>query len=190
MPKELVIKEPSFYYSYQDEKHFYDWLESIDGIDAVRGGPQGLVIRFKGNGLNRRDLFDLIALLTRYGVDMLGLRDLVTARNESWIKNRQSYWYSRIFGEGQTLRSVYLLQHVAREGSNDEDVKVLGIYSNESKAKRAIERLVKLPGFNRHPEGFYVDRYQLDKSDWIEGFVTRRSRSGSANRTRKSRSPD
>lgn len=99
MPKELTIKESRYYYSYQDEKHFYNWLESIDGVDYVRGGPQGLTIRFKGNGLNRSDLFDLIALLMRYDLDMRGLRDLVTAKNESWMKDPQKYWYSKIFDD-------------------------------------------------------------------------------------------
>lgn len=87
--------------------------------------------------------------------------------------------------ERQTLPSVYLLQHVAREGSDDEDVKVLGIYSNERKAKRAIVRFVKLPGFKRYPKGFYVDRYQLDESNWTEGFLTMRSRSDPTAQSRK-----
>jgi hypothetical protein len=87
--------------------------------------------------------------------------------------------------EWRTLPSVYLLQHVSREGSDDEDVKTLGIYSSRSKAKLAIGWLVKLAGFNRYPDGFYVDRYRLDRSEWTEGFVTKRSKSKSAVRSPK-----
>jgi hypothetical protein len=47
-------------------------------------------------------------------------------------------------------------------------------------------RLMKVPGFNRYPDGFYVDRYELDQSNWAEGFVTRRSKANAAMRTRKS----
>ena len=89
--------------------------------------------------------------------------------------------------ERQTLRSVYLLQHVAREGSDDEDVKVLGIYSSRSKANLATGRLVRLAGFNQYPDGFHVDRYRLDRSEWTEGFMTKRSKSKSAARTPKSK---
>lgn len=63
---------------------------------------------------------------------------------------------------------------------------MLGVYSSEVKAKRAIVRLMKVPGFNRYPDGFYVDRYELDQSNWAEGFVTRRSKANAAMRTRKS----
>ena len=104
MPKELIIRE-SHYYSYQDEKHFFEWMESIDGVKRVVGGPQGLHIQFKGNGLNRGDLYDLIAVLMRYDIDMKGLRNLVTSRNKAWMTNPQAYWYAKIFGGKLTRTS-------------------------------------------------------------------------------------
>jgi len=97
MPKELIIQK-SHFYSYQDEKHFFDWLESIDGVDCVLSVPKGLSIRFRGNGLNRRDLYDLIAVLMRYDVDMRGLQALVTPKNDTWMKNPHAYWYPKVFG--------------------------------------------------------------------------------------------
>jgi hypothetical protein len=107
MPKELLIQE-SHYYSYQDEKHFFEWLESIDGIKRVVGGPQGLSIQLKGNGLNRGDLYDLIAVLMRYDIDMRGLQDFVTPKNEEWMKNPRAYWHAKIFGNksGRTTRAA------------------------------------------------------------------------------------
>jgi hypothetical protein len=63
---------------------------------------------------------------------------------------------------------------VAREGKDDEDVKVLGIYTTEKKAKLAIRRFKKLLGFKRYPDGFYVDSYKLDEATWSEGFITRK----------------
>lgn len=74
----------------------------------------------------------------------------------------------------QAFRLVYLLQHVAREGSDDEDVKVLGIYSNKKNVELAVERFKKLVGFKRFPEGFYVDPYRLNQDEWSEGFATMR----------------
>lgn len=70
--------------------------------------------------------------------------------------------------------SAYLLQHVAREDTDDEDVKALGIYSSPSKARAATKRFVKLPGFRRYPDAFHIDRYTLDRDEWTEGFVTYR----------------
>jgi hypothetical protein len=73
----------------------------------------------------------------------------------------------------QSSGSVYMLQHVAREDADDEDVKVLGIYSTQKKAEAAIEQLKQLPGFNRFPDSFQISEYDLDKLQWSEGFVTR-----------------
>ena len=87
----------------------------------------------------------------------------------------------------RTFRSVYLLQHVAREDTDDEDIKTLGIYSSQGKAEVAIKRLVQLSGFRRFPDSFYIDRYTLDQDEWAEGFVTKRSKSKSAVRTPKSK---
>jgi hypothetical protein len=71
-------------------------------------------------------------------------------------------------------RSVYLLQHMAREGSDDEDVKTLGIFSSQREAMLAVRRFKKVTGFKRYPNGFYVDRYTLNRPTWAEGFVTSR----------------
>ena len=69
--------------------------------------------------------------------------------------------------------TVYLLHHVyARDGV--EQTKTIGIYSSESAARQAIERLQAQPGFRDHPDGFQVDAYLIDKDHWAEGFVTER----------------
>ncbi|SEK81253.1 hypothetical protein SAMN05518845_10349 [Variovorax sp. YR750] len=36
----------------------------------------------------------------------------------------------------------------------------------------AIDRARNLPGFSEAPDGFSVDKYQIDKSTWTEGFLT------------------
>jgi hypothetical protein len=67
---------------------------------------------------------------------------------------------------------VYVLWHTHVLPNGDEDDKLIGIYSTESKAKEAQERAVKLPGFHDAPEGFLIDRCVLDEDDWKEGYVT------------------
>ncbi len=66
--------------------------------------------------------------------------------------------------------TVHLLQHVAREDTDDEDIKVLGIYSTQEQAEIAIEQLKLLPGFDRYPDSFHVGKYELDKLEWSRGF--------------------
>ena len=73
----------------------------------------------------------------------------------------------------QSSSSVYLLQHVAREDTDDEDIKVLGIYSTLKKAEIAVEKFKQLPGFDRYPDSFHIGKHELDKLEWSEGFVTK-----------------
>jgi hypothetical protein len=55
---------------------------------------------------------------------------------------------------------------------DEEDVKLIGVYSTESAANAAVRRAGALPGFSDDPEGFEVVRYQIDKDEWTHGYVT------------------
>ena len=66
---------------------------------------------------------------------------------------------------------VYIVQHVDDRGDDDEDVKLIGIYSTEEDARAAIARLVMQPGFRDVPNGFHVDRYTVGEDNWTEGFI-------------------
>lgn len=70
------------------------------------------------------------------------------------------------------IKEVYILHHVHEFEDGDEDVKILGIFSSESKGIELIEKYKKQPGFKDDPEGFSADKYILDKADWVEGFST------------------
>jgi hypothetical protein len=70
------------------------------------------------------------------------------------------------------MRDIFVLQHVAREDTDDENVKLIGVYSSEDAAKEAVSRLSGKPGFVDCPLGFHIDRYQIDKDNWTEGFVS------------------
>jgi homoserine kinase type II len=71
-----------------------------------------------------------------------------------------------------TKTYTYIVQHVHKLHGGSEDVKFIGVYSSELDARRAISRLRDAPGFRDHPDGFAVDRYELNKDHWAEGFVT------------------
>ncbi len=70
------------------------------------------------------------------------------------------------------MTTVYVLHQVVREFEDDEDAKLIGVYSTEDEARAAVARLANQPGFYEHPEGFQIDSYPLDKDHWSEGFVT------------------
>lgn len=67
---------------------------------------------------------------------------------------------------------VFIVQHVHRQADGTEDVKMIGVFSSELEARMAISRLRHAPGFASSVEGFAVDRYEVDKTHWQEGFVT------------------
>lgn len=70
------------------------------------------------------------------------------------------------------MADVFVLHHVHEASNGDEDVKLLGVYSSEPEAKSAIERLKNQPGFREHLEGFCITRYELNRDEWREGFVS------------------
>ena len=67
---------------------------------------------------------------------------------------------------------VYLVEHVHEFEDGSEDVKMIGVYSDEGKAGEAVARAKLLPGFAKAPDSFRVSRYRLDTDHWLEGYVT------------------
>lgn len=69
---------------------------------------------------------------------------------------------------------VFLLQHsyLLDRVSDIYETKILGIYSSEQVATDAISRYRKLDGFKLHPDDFYIDKYEVDKDGWTEGFIS------------------
>src|SRR5258708_35151189 len=118
-------------------------------------------------------------------VDPLGRMTLFTYANQIDLAaiaqvtqngvHRRDYGTKMTSKTKQRRRSVHLLQHVAGEGADDVDIKVLGIYPSRRRGEAAIKRLIKLPGPRRYPMSFYLERHRLNELEWTEGFVTMRS---------------
>jgi hypothetical protein len=70
------------------------------------------------------------------------------------------------------MDTVYLLWHSHPTGANENNDKLIGVYSSEDKAKSAQERLAKQPGFKDCVEGFEIAKRTLDKDSWTEGYFT------------------
>lgn len=69
------------------------------------------------------------------------------------------------------MRNVFVVHH-AHEIGESEEVKLIGIYSSESNAQAAVDRLTQQPGFRDTPAGFSIDPYEVDQDHWAEGFAT------------------
>jgi hypothetical protein len=78
---------------------------------------------------------------------------------------------------------VFIVQHLHTLPGDVDDVKMIGAYRTRESALAAVERLRSQPGFRDLPlivnplededdQGFHVDRYELDKDHWPEGYVT------------------
>jgi len=70
------------------------------------------------------------------------------------------------------MKTVFVVFHVAREDEPDEDIKLIGVYSDRQLAIAATTDLKDLPGFRDYPNGFHIDEYQVDKNHWVEGFIS------------------
>jgi hypothetical protein len=67
--------------------------------------------------------------------------------------------------------NVFVVQHVHAVDEDRDDMKMIGVYASEASARAAVERLSVQPGFCEAPDGFHVERYELDQDHWADGFV-------------------
>lgn len=70
------------------------------------------------------------------------------------------------------MSCVYVLHHEHQIDPDTEDVKLIGVYSTYENAQEAFRRLCAQPGFCDTQDGFSIDKYEIDKDHWVEGFFT------------------
>lgn len=73
---------------------------------------------------------------------------------------------------------VFLLWHthdLTDDFGTHEEVKLIGVFSSEAKAKEAIEQLKDKEGFRRYPPNcFEIDKAKVDHPGWTDGFFIAR----------------
>lgn len=77
--------------------------------------------------------------------------------------------YNDILGEFDTY--VYFLSHEWYDGEYDY-ISYLGYYSDLQKAEEAEQKYCREPELVEHPEGFCIDRYEINRRKWTEGFFS------------------
>jgi len=66
---------------------------------------------------------------------------------------------------------VYLLWFVNEMAEQEDAELLIGVYSDETEAKAAIQRLKNQRGFVDFPAGFQIHAYELNRDHWTEGFI-------------------
>jgi hypothetical protein len=69
--------------------------------------------------------------------------------------------------------TIYLLTHEYELDGYDQ-LKVLGVYSEQSLAENAQAYFSTQPGFCDHLDGFEIEECKINQNLWSEGFITYR----------------
>jgi hypothetical protein len=71
------------------------------------------------------------------------------------------------------MESVYILWFVHEWDDKDreDDELLIGVYTTESDAQAAVERLKDKRGFSSMREGFTICKYRLNEDHWTEGYI-------------------
>ncbi|GEM51165.1 SPOR domain-containing protein [Empedobacter brevis] len=74
------------------------------------------------------------------------------------------------------MKEVYMLEHeyeYTYKGKIIDEIKLIGIFSSEEKAKKVINELKDKKGFKDFPiTCFNIGRVKLDSIEWIDGFIS------------------
>jgi hypothetical protein len=91
------------FYHESDERAFFEWLERISCVERYAGeGSLGLVVYLKHKP-RKDDLWQLLALCQRYGINMRQLAKFENAQNRRWFGDPKMYWHEAVFGSPATL---------------------------------------------------------------------------------------
>jgi hypothetical protein len=72
------------------------------------------------------------------------------------------------------MKYAFLLWHThgEDEAEKEANLKLIGVYSSEGEAEAAKARKLQYPGFRDTPDGFEVERLELNRDQWSEGYIT------------------
>jgi len=92
----LLVKGRMRYHCPSDEDHFFAWLQSIPAVKNVKGTHKGLEVTIK-EPIDKESFYDLVGLMTRYGLNQKCLKPLCESQIDPWFKDPKNYWYRAVF---------------------------------------------------------------------------------------------
>jgi hypothetical protein len=72
--------------------------------------------------------------------------------------------------DGRRRVYVFLAKHVFEYSDGHDNLRVIGVFSSDRKARAAIRQVRKKPGFRERKRKFEVSRCVLDSAYWTEGY--------------------
>src|SRR5262245_27279915 len=95
----LVVARAGPYYSHNDERAFFEWLERIDGFQSVKGVGRELHIQIRED-ISEDGLVDLAALFFRYKADLTQIPRMFSVDRYPRLLNKKAFWFSAMFPDG------------------------------------------------------------------------------------------
>ena len=93
-----LICDSASFYSQGDEAIFFNWLNSLEFVQEIKGVSTEIQLFISESEIQDEDLRDLIAIFTRYKIDLKQLAQFKTNTNEYWFYlNKQAFWHNHIF---------------------------------------------------------------------------------------------
>jgi homoserine kinase type II len=68
------------------------------------------------------------------------------------------------------MNTVFIAFHTRIKDPDNEDIKLIGVFSSQQLAENAVNSLKTMPGFRDHLDGFHIGEHTLDETKWQEGF--------------------
>ncbi|MFZ6755510.1 hypothetical protein ACO0KY_19320 [Undibacterium sp. Dicai25W] len=85
------------FYAKGDERRLFQGLSEIAAVSNVHGRGRGLIFELNLRLLGKESLWELLALLYRYGISLAPFKVLASSKKFSWLDDKKSYWYKNMF---------------------------------------------------------------------------------------------
>ena len=103
-PTQLVAHATRFF-SAHDEAAFFEWLDKLKCVADYHGEGRNLLIRLKDEPVDDASLRELLALFSRYNIEMSQLAAFETDLNRAWFRASNTYWHATVFKQTGKRRS-------------------------------------------------------------------------------------
>lgn len=88
------------YYSPSDEAAMFEWLNKLTCVVKYHGKGDILFIEVDPRLVDDLALRELLALFSRYDIDMKQLAQFDKDKFSEWFRSKKAYWFNAVFGNG------------------------------------------------------------------------------------------
>ena len=85
MKKVILECKLVHFFTQLDEEIFFTWLKRIQCISKIEGQGTVLYLEISSSSISDNDLNELLAVFSRYKIDLKQLQQFITKSNEYWV---------------------------------------------------------------------------------------------------------